>query len=182
MAQAADDPSFIARTDLAHVDADMQLRGKGPHEIAEIDAVLGFEVEHRFIAVEKVFDRDRAHVLGGLSRQLLEKRQGFGGLALQVGMEGAVVLRRDALNRLQRAFQLLHLLGRRLEHGIGKRAELGAARGLHHHVVPGGDFHLTGVEPQRFGVVRQINGGDTGHCAPHLPIFRARSAERAAGA
>ena len=110
MAQTAHHASLIANADLTHVDAHMKPRRERTHQLAEVDAVLGFEVEHRFVAIEEVFHRNRAHLLGGLRGKLLEHGERLSGAGLELGLLGAIFVIGHAQDGLQRGFQLLDLV------------------------------------------------------------------------
>ena len=90
MTKAAHHTRLVANADLAHVDAHMQTRRKRSHQLTEVDAVLGFEVEHGLVAVEQVLHRNRAHLLGGLRGKLLEHGERLGGAGLELGLLGTI--------------------------------------------------------------------------------------------
>ena len=176
MAQAAHHTRLVADADLAHVDAHMQARRKRAHQLTEVDAVLGFEVEHCLVAVEQVLHRNRAHLLGGLRGKLLEHGERLGGAGLELGLLGAIFVIGHAQDGLQRGFQLLDLVGRCLERRLAHMAELGSPGGLDHDVASGVQFQLARIEPQRFGVVGQVDRRYANHGAPSFYLAYARGA------
>ena len=54
-------PCFVARTDLAQFHPRAELAGKVAHELPEVDAVLGGEVERDLLLIELPFDIDELH-------------------------------------------------------------------------------------------------------------------------
>ena len=77
MPQAAHHAGLVAHADLAHVDAHVEVRGQPAHELTEVHALLGLEVEHRLVAIQQVLHRHGMHVGVRLGRHLLEHRQRF---------------------------------------------------------------------------------------------------------
>ena len=168
MPQPAHHARLVADADLAHVDAHVEMRRELAHELAEVDALLGLEVEHRVLAVEQVLHRNRVHLLAGGGRHLFEHRQRLGGQPLHLGGLLQIGLVGLALDGLEGAFQLLDPLVIDLDHVVGHVSQLDAARGAHHHSVAFGHLHLAGIEPQRAVVVLQFNGGNPRHSKTSL--------------
>ena len=168
MPQAAHHAGLVAHADLAHVDAHAEVRGQLAHELAEVHALLRLEVEDGLVALEQVLHRHGVHVAVALGGHLLEHGQRLAALRLQLGRARLVLVRRDALHGLERAFQLLDLRLVGLEHVVGRTAELGAASGGHDHAVAGAHVQVPGIEPERFRVVVQVNRRYANHRAPLL--------------
>ena len=165
---AAHHAGLVAHADLTHVDAHVEAGRQLAHQLAEVDALLGLEVEDGLVAVEQKLHGHRVHVLVVLPGHLLEHREGLGGGTLHLGCLLDVLFGGDALHGAQGALQSAHLLLGHLDDLARGDAELGAPGGAHHHGHVFLYIQIARIEPQRPGVEGQVNRCDPNHEQPLL--------------
>ena len=158
MAQAAHHARLVAHADLAHVDAHVEVGRQLAHQVAEVDALLGLEVEDRLVAVEEELHRHGVHVGVGLGGHGLELGQGLAASALEVLGALDVLGRGQTLHRLERRLERLDLALVHLDHVAGGAAELDAAGRGHHHGVSLGYLQVARVEPEGARVKGYVDG------------------------
>ena len=162
-AQTAQHLRLVAHADLAQLDAHLEHAGQILHQLAEVHAAVGGEIEDDLGVVEGVLHAHQLH-LQLVPRHLLltdaERLLLAAGVVLRALL---VLLGGDAHHLLQRRDDLLVADGARAGHDL---AELDAARGLHHHV-------LTRLGPEVAGVkiiyLARLLEADADHCC-HLVV------------
>ena len=142
-ADAAQHFALVPHTDLAQFNAGVEHPGQVLHQLAEVNAAVGDEVEQDLAPVQGVLHVHQLHF------QLVACN------ALLTDLEGALfvlpVLAHPAhihrVGHAGNAFQLLHhrAVGH-LPHALHHLGALGAAGGLHDNVVAGFDVHTGGVK------------------------------------
>ena len=168
MADAAHGAGLVANAHLAHVDVDVEPRREVAHELAEVDALLGREVEDGVVSVEHVLHVDGLDIEVALLGELAEDRLGLLALLLQFRHLDEVLLGRDADDGAQRRAQLRGLLVGQLERLVLHGAErLSAIAADDDDVAPMGLAIAIG-EPIRLGVMLESNGHYCRHTIPLL--------------
>ena len=168
MPDAAHHARLVANADLLHVDANAETCSKIAHQVAEIDALIGFEIENCLIAIEKELNRNRVHVRCFFGGELAKHRKSLTASLLKLGGAGFVFVGRQALHRLQRRFQAGNLRLRALEHVVIDMTELKAASRQNHHGVVGRKRQVARVEPKGFWIICKSNRRYANHTVPLL--------------
>ena len=154
---AAHQAGLVAHADLAHVDANVQRRGKVLDELTKIDALLGRKIEHGLLAAKQVLHADRLHLEVELLDQATEIDHGL------VALDGQIIgkLQVDVARHAQHGLERLADLVLRYLEGIGRdQADLGSALGGADGIIGLEDIQILRVEPQVARGVGKLNGYD----------------------
>ncbi|CDD39224.1 unknown [Collinsella sp. CAG:398] len=160
MRDASHEARLVADADLAHVDARMEARGEVLHELAEVHAVLGGEVEDGFLSPEEILHPHRFHVEVVLLHKITETVHSLLAAASELIGSVEVGIGGYAQHRLERRAErrFLHL------EGIGgNEANLLAALGRADDVVCLDDVETLRIEPQVSRGKREFYGNYDGH-------------------
>ena len=166
--ETADDARFVAHADLTHVDSNMEFRSERAYEFAEIDALICFEIENRFVAIEKELDGHGMHIELVLLDHFLENGQRLFGLGLKIRPFRGIFGRGLAHHGLQGAFKFRDgVFGNLFQVFVG-HAVFKAALGFHDERIAHGKLDSIGIEPQYPRVIGKPDGSDVRHREPLL--------------
>ena len=154
---ASNQARLVTHTDLAHVHANVEVRGEILDELTEINAILGGEVEHGFLATEEVLDPHGLHLETVLLYQTPEFVHGILALDGEVVGKLKVGIGGDAQYRFERSRELRD---GNLEGIGGDQTDLGTTLGGADGIIGLDDVEPLGVEPQVARGVGELNRND----------------------